>query len=280
MISHIDFKEIALSKNFKYAASLDFFKQHETMDFKPGLNIIFAPNGTGKSTILKVLAQFTASEQGGVSTLTNSWSQDVMGFDGGNLKGLNVQHDGQPVMYTNPREAVGLIGGMAGFDDDFFDQGIMEVQLHQSTGLTTLHRMNRILSVLTGKSEFPKEIVKKSRVSEEAKKLLEASIPVGQKTIIMDEPESGLAIHVQANIWKVIQKAAIEQDLQIIVATHCPFSLTCEANYIELQPGYIEIAKNCIKQTAQYMEILDKIKNLTEENKPTAEEDVGFKIRN
>jgi energy-coupling factor transporter ATP-binding protein EcfA2 len=240
MISDIDFTNIKDSENFKYAVELDFFKKNTQMQFKPSLNIIYAPNGTGKSTLLKIMAQFTASEQGGVSTITNSWIQDVAGFRESKLKGLSVKHDGQSVMYTNPRQAVGLFGGTAAFDDDFFSEGVAETQLRQSTGLTTLYRMQKILGVITGKAQAPSKIANKGgRLTELTSGFLKASIPEGQKTILLDEPESGLAVHVQANLWKMIEQGAIKHDLQIIVASHSPFALACKANYIELQPGYL-----------------------------------------
>lgn len=77
--------------------------------------------------------------------------------------------------------------------------------------------------------------------------------------MILDEPESGLAIHVQANIFRLIDKRAKENNLQIIVATHSPFALLCEANFIELQPGYIKIAKQEIELLSVMLKIQDKI---------------------
>jgi predicted ATPase len=269
MISEIDFSGISESKNFSYAEKLEYFQKNKKVEFKPGLNIIFAPNGAGKSTLLKIAAQFTACEQGGVSTITHTWTTEVEGINGTNLKGLDVKHDGQPVMYTNPRQAVGLFGGMAAFDDDFFNEGIAEVQLRESTGYTTMARLNKILQVINGQKDFPTEIVKKHKAGDKFTKLLEASIPVGQKTIMIDEPESGLAIHAQSKLWDMINKAAKEKDLQIIVATHSPFALTCRANFIELQPGYLEIAKSYIIETAQILELQQKIKEM--ENKAAQE---------
>lgn len=272
MISDIDFSNIKDSDNFKYAVELDFFKKNTQMQFKPGLNIIYAPNGTGKSTLLKIMAQFTACEQGGVSTITNSWVQDVSGYRDSKMKGLAVKHDGQAVMYTNPRQAVGLFGGSAAFDDDFFSEGIAEIQLKQSTGLTTLYRMQRILGVLTGKVQAPSKIaIKGGSLNEITKELLKASIPEGQKTILLDEPESGLAVHVQANLWKMIEHAAIKLDLQIIVASHSPFALACKANYIELQPGYLNTSRSYIKQISQNIELMEAMKKIEAEIEQTPE---------
>lgn len=71
-----------------------------------------------------------------------------MGHKEKQMKGIQVFHDGQPTMYNNPRKAVGLFGGMARFDDDFFNEGVMEAQLKESTGYTTMVRLQKILNIL------------------------------------------------------------------------------------------------------------------------------------
>lgn len=243
MFSKITFKGLRKNKDFGYSASLDFFKKNKKVEFKPGLNIIFAPNGTGKSTILSMLALSVACKQGGYSVVTNKWDS-MFGFE--NLDGIEVFHDGQSAMYCNPREAIGLIGGRAGFDDDFLSDGLKDLQLSESTGKTTLYRINKIVDILIGKEEMPKEIIyKKSQeyLTKDRKKLLEARVPLGQQSILLDEPESGLAIHIQRNLFKQIDQAAKEKGLQIIVATHSIFALSCDANFIELEEGYIKKAK-------------------------------------
>lgn len=246
MFSKISFDGIEKNKDFGYAANLDFFKENKEVEFKKGLNIIFAPNGSGKSTILSMLAIATACEQGGRSVVTEDWGYAHFSKS---LEGVEVDHDGQPVMYANPRNTVGLISGAA-FDDDFMSEGIFNSQNKESTGRTTTLRLANILSVLYGKSSFPKEIefrLKEERLAPERKRVLEARIEKGQRSIIMDEPESGLAIQAQSNLFDIIDKAAKEQDLQIIIATHSIFSLTCtDANFIELSKGYINISKSYV----------------------------------
>lgn len=261
MIEKIEFEHIDKSKVYGYAKKLDFFKENKFIEFKPGLNIIFAPNGTGKSTLLEIMAKFTACEQGGVSTITNSWKNDMVVGGENKMEGINVFHDGQATIYNNPRKAVGLIGGMAGFDDDFFTQGIMETQLRESTGYTTMQRLSNVLSILAGKTEMPKNMENKLyKIEEVYNQFLKGTIEKGQQTMILDEPESGLAIHAQSNIFKMLQKKAKENKIQIIIATHSPFALTCQANFIELKPGYINIAKQEIEFLATMLKIQENIK--------------------
>lgn len=246
MFSKITFNDLDKNKDFAYTQKLDFFKNNKEVTFKPGLNIIYAPNGTGKSTILSMLAISTACKQGGRSVVTNDWNGRA--FSGReSLEGFEVFHDGQGSMYSNPREAVGLFGGMAAFDDDFLSQGIRDIQLHESTGKTTLHRLNQALAVLMGKEAPQTEIeyrIPKDRVVGLCKEMLAAKIEKGQFSVLLDEPESGLAVHVQANIFNILHKAAEEFDMQVIVATHSMFALSCvDANFIELEPNYLNIAR-------------------------------------
>jgi len=251
MIEKIEFNDISSSELFSYIDKLDFFKQNKSVHFKPGLNILFSPNGTGKSSLLKMIALSLAAEQGGVSTVTNSWRMELHTFsdkDKTKMNGIEVFHDGQPILYGNPRNAVGLIGGS--FDDDFMIEGIHNCQSKISTGLTTINRLNQILNILTANGKMPEQMaykIPKERIPESIADLLNAKIPQGQKTILMDEPESGLAMHVQANIFSIINKAAKEKDLQIIIATHSPFAFITQANFIELIPGHIETSKNALK---------------------------------
>lgn len=133
-----------------WAAKLDYFQRRPVTQFKPGLNILYGMNGSGKSTVLQMLALTLAAAQGGTSTVTSSWLNDVMGF--GNSESqlpCDVVHDGQPVMFFDARAKEGLIGGS--FDDDFFSLGVANTMAKGSTGQLGLHRIDRMLQVLMGK---------------------------------------------------------------------------------------------------------------------------------
>lgn len=130
-----------------WVEQLDYFKRNPETVFKPGLNILFGSNGSGKSTVLQLLAQTLAAAQGGTSVVTQSWIQDVFTFGGNELQlPCDVVHDGQPVMFFDARAKEGLIGGS--FDDDFFSLGIANAMAKGSTGQLGLRRLDRLLSVL------------------------------------------------------------------------------------------------------------------------------------
>lgn len=255
MIEKVLFGNLSKSREFGYAANLPFFKGSGEVRFSTGLNIMFTPNGSGKSTILSMIALSTASQQGGISTLTHTWANQIndrITYDKKTPLGdIQVIHDGQPVVYGNPREGVGYICNGAGWDDDFFSEGIEDFKLQESTGLTSLYRLRKAMDYIDGKMPIPNEYQRHKHFGDKElpqilAELIEGKIPKGQKTILLDEPESGVAINTQADMWRRINKSAKEQDLQIIIATHSVFALACDANFIELTPDYVSSAKQSV----------------------------------
>ncbi len=266
MISEIQFPALAQSKEFAYAAEVPFFKTNKRVAFQPGLNVLFGPNGCGKSTILRMAALALAAEQGGVSTVTSDWLRKLYDFDGSErLKGITVLHDGQPLLYGNPRNAVGLVGGSAGFDDDFMQEGLANIMSKASTGITTMQRLHRMVAVSQKDAPFPAQIddrVSRGGTGSKDQRLvaalmqLKGRLPPGQKTLIFDEPESGLAIPAQGKLFNMLYKAACEHDFQIIVATHSTFSLCLPGtNYIEMAPNYLEYAEAAISSVHLRLEM-------------------------
>lgn len=237
---------------FPYAEKLDYFKATPTTVFKPGLNIVFGANGSGKSTLLRMLGLTLAAVQGGVSTVTQDWLREVLTFRREHIAlPCSVVHDGQPVVYHDAREVVGLIGGGA-FDDDFFEEGLRACVTKGSVGQLSMARGNRAFSILTkslkGEAEtgFPKAVawqVSRQHLATPLLALLdgllEARCPRGPQTLLLDEPESGFGMPWQAGLWANILGRVDPARHQVIVATHSPFALEVPgAHYIEMTPGY------------------------------------------
>lgn len=243
-------EEIKNNKDFNYITKLKSFKNGKMteINFKPGLNIIFSENGSGKSTILNLLSESMAAKQGGYSCVTEIWHYGIKE----KMKGVKISHDGQPVVYFNPRDTIGLILGA--FDDDFMIEGIGLLQMKESAGFTTMNKMIKILNMFNDKQDMLKQIeykMSEKYVNKEVKEMLKGDQEREQLTFLMDEPESGLAIHVQNNLFKMINKAAKEKNIQIIMATHSLFALSCkEANFIDLNEGYIDLVKREIMNLA------------------------------
>lgn len=80
-----------------------------------------------------------------------------------------------------------------------------------------------------------------------AEELLRAKRPLGPKTLIFDEPESGFSLPWQAGLWSNIFAKIDSEQFQVIVVTHSPFALDIPgAHYIEMTPGYLS---DCVTAT-------------------------------
>lgn len=271
MFSRISLVGLKNSAAFGYAANVPFFKGRKALSFKPGLNVLFGPNGCGKTTALQMLARTMVATQGGVSVITEASVQD--GVDmmrslgcrrGGKAQmaskvGLDVAHDGQPVVFCDPRASVGLIGGA--FDDDFMQAGITEMMgnRRRSHGQAAAARSNVALGVLMGKLQFPKEVVRRvsrERVNNvwcEALDVLEAqmkpSIERGQPSVLLDEPEANFSLVWQARLWELLAQPTIAESFQVIVATHSSFALgITHAHYIDFEQGFRQECESALRR--------------------------------
>ncbi len=271
MFKTLHLKGLSQSPRYGYAAELAFFKGRRKLDFKPGLNVMFAPNGSGKSTVLSMLGDSMCALQGGTSAVTETAVHEGIDMLGslrnprtGEKKsmrdkfGLHVEHDGQPVLYGDPRKSVGLMGGA--FDDDFFEQGITNVLAggRASSGQNALRKMAPLLAVLKGDAPFPTAIRRTMRPEhvnelwQQALALLdkrfEPSIEQGQPTLLLDEPESGFSLVWQSRLWRALTAPSVAERFQVIVASHSPFALGhAGVNYIDLEPGFREEAEAALR---------------------------------
>lgn len=233
MIKSISFnaKELSNNSEFYYLNELAFFNKDKTIEFTDGVNILFSPNGSGKSSILKMIALNLAAEQGGVSKVTQSWLLKMFGFSFGEdnkptpLHGISIKHDGQRLHNFNARQEVGLNHDRQ-IDNDFFQDGLTEMANKKSTGLLTIQRTSKLLGLLEEYDKANFEIIDKYRAEENknATEMLSGNIPKGKPTIMMDEPESGLSAIYQGNFLTALPNHESFNDYQWIIATHSPFA--------------------------------------------------------
>ena len=226
--------------------------------FSPTLNVLVGPNGSGKSTLILALARMFHCAQGEVPTVTLESMKHVP--DG---LGLKILHDGHMVFCMRTEESPGLIGGMAGFDDDFMMLGMASLMNQKySHGQQTLIRTPAFLEKIVKVKKIDWRIRKDSAHPPLAKKIAAIekfmTTPTARSwkraTVLLDEPEDGLSLPMQVQTWKLIDMVSMR--FQVIVATQSPLAYAQrDALFIEMEDGYVEACKQTILE--QYGPLFD-----------------------
>ena len=102
----------------KWVGDVAALKEPREFKFTPGLNILWGKNGSGKTTVLKLLARLFHCEQSGTSVVREESMRELFGIgmrsdDKAVFDGVTVDHDGQAVRHFDPAHAVGLMAGGA-----------------------------------------------------------------------------------------------------------------------------------------------------------------------
>lgn len=249
MISSVSIPDTAFLP-VKHARGLPTL-ENKTFKFTPGLNAIVAPNGFGKSALLKSIAAFFFALQGGLSQVT----QDGVKQLGGDFKrlckpGMDINHDGQPVVYFDPQQAIGLNGGV--FDSDFMLEGVQEQssRMQASNGQRSRARLLRLIDRV---KELPSGAsIDVPDWAHSQVQHLKGYLDRGPVTFLMDEPEQSFDLFWQTQVWNVITQMVQRREgfkqFQVIMATHdIRAIMDPNINIIELVPGYVALCKRLLQ---------------------------------
>lgn len=240
----------------RWWAKNDCLKNIKEISFTPGLNIIWGKNGSGKSSVLKLIARMLHAEQGGISTITRSSIFDSIHKNKEIYKGIQISHDGQAIMFYDPSHKVGVIGGS--FDDDFFEAGLNSIFEKGSSGEIVAHHVSNIFTSTRDKKRIqPEYRVNKKHVNsvwknwlEQIQEFFKPNIELADKvTVILDEPDRSLDIPNQSIIWKSLSSPKLLERVQLIIASHSTFAVDVSgANYIEFTPNYLEECRKAVSE--------------------------------
>lgn len=212
------------------------FSSGDTFDFSEGLNVIYGPNGTGKSTLLHMLTTATFCLRGGVPyPKIDAYDKTCLEFARRakeNTLGFELDKDNGFCFYNDPSKKVGLIGGMAAFDNDFTLEGFNNIQRNKASQGQI--QMSTLLSFLSQIDEF------KLRIPTPNDPIYKyVGTGEGRPTIILDEPDRNLDILITSKVWNII--ASLSNIYQVIVVSHSVFGLAWkDANYIKLGDNHLK----------------------------------------
>lgn len=223
----------------------------ERMVFKPGMNIVFGPNASGKSTLINTLALLMHCDQAGFQKITET-SLRALGESVGKgddrklaLPDQKVLHSGCDTRFVSAERVVGY--HESELDHDFIqDQiGLMRAKRTMSSGQMSVVKVNRIFQQKVRTTPIEQSIRSSQMVGpwqpllEEIEKNM-AGAPTGDNKLcfLMDEPDRSLDFLKQATVWEALRSHNSLGMAQFIIASHSPFALDIpEANYIETEPG-------------------------------------------
>lgn len=248
----------------------DLYKNivEKTFEFSEDrVNIIFGPNKSGKTTLLRAIAGYCGCEDGftkPIKYISDSEKDPVEAIKKRNRElsrnTVILDWDGAPVYYENFRDTLAhrFYGSIGDLEGSLFS-GVEEIgfimnRSRLSEGQLSLLYLNKMAEKFVKERPTYEEILKRAD-----KKVLEyyTSLPgakEGTPTILLDEGERSFDIQTQwSYIYGILPGLVQKFKVQIIAISHNPFVLSDNIfenpvyNIIMLDPGYTKKMRDLIK---------------------------------
>jgi hypothetical protein len=263
-----------------FAAKLEAFrrgKRHVRYDFAPGLNILFGPNGCGKSTMLRALAGYSFVDPRAAEGWTAAPRPIALPLDF-NYK-TNDYYDVVCDRFSPVRAEIAWSGSPTFFCDfSAFDGKPAEL------GMTGLLDVMEEMMLMRDKSsggekrwlvlkraldriERPPDVIAlaergKVGVNDVWRDCADAFIrrvleirndfvgADGHKiTALLDEPDKNLSVLNQSIVWDKIHRWCSNAGVQVIASSHSPFALIAPgAKMHDMIPGYVDECLSLFKR--------------------------------
>jgi energy-coupling factor transporter ATP-binding protein EcfA2 len=232
-----------------------FLSQPGVIEFKPGLNVVFGQNGTGKSTLINGLARLMHCQDENWPLVTRASVSHFLRFPGIIADGLVLEHDGSPGRYLGIHPAATVP-----------ERGVERVNIAMSENRSISKRASSQMSSgqasVTKLIRFLRHDATKVRYSAKSNTIGAQLQPVWevavraikngkpqagmpkQQVILLDEVDHNLDFAHQALVWKTLRALIADGQHQVIIASHSPFAVNVPgAHYIETTPGYLAAAR-------------------------------------
>ena len=257
-----------------FASKLPAFAKGMTFEFSPGLNILFGPNGCGKTTALKILAAYSGIEgRGGWSKYARpSIKMDKDDYTKVCAKcapgdcTAEVDWDGY-ASFLNMAEVSDSVPQFLGENADGISDAseeIMSIMSRPSGGQLRVHKLGMVCKATQNPPDLLKLPNEHKSYNDIWKKMMEGFVAFvqacrdrhkdakGRITILWDEPDRSLSIPTQALLWGFTKSNVglpiVAQRCQVIVATHSPFALFVNDCFVHgMEGGYVEKCREVLK---------------------------------
>jgi predicted ATPase len=241
------------------------FYPGKSFEFTDGVNVLFGPNGCGKSSTMKMLKAYCGIEKGGWSRISSELALGAQSqshfpwvyraYSPGQSDCI-VDWDGVASFYNDGDVKIDQWAWFS--NNEILSEDGMTTEKDQmqflidkpSSGQYRLIKLNKLLSMMENPPDLTKYV--SSHPAQVGESNYIRTLPRnGKPTLLLDEPERALSLPKQLELFGLLQN--LTEKYQIIIATHSPFVLFQKnIKIFDIEEGYVDkcldIFKECVKE--------------------------------